>query len=315
MLNYFLDKKIRDRSQRGVVVLNKKAGVTSHDEVFQLKKALNKNFRTNKSNKIKVGHSGTLDPKVTGVLVCGTGKGTRLMEYMLMSDKQYVGEILFHQKVERKDLEKAIVKFTGKIKQTPPVKSSVKRVEREREVYKLEILEFDVDGRKAKLFCSVERGTYIRKLFHDMGEFLEITASMGDLHRVKAGPFLESNTNSIKIDDLENIVKEYKRSFNIFRKLKLRKDILKFIQPMENAMTDFKDVCIENGIEKFLNNGGDLFMPGVAKITENIKEGETVCIKNLNGRLVVVGVCKTDMAKERIPEKGVAVKTKKVLIS
>lgn len=310
----FLDKKITERAQRGIVVLNKKVGVTSHDEVFQLKKILNKNFIVNKTDKIKVGHSGTLDPKVTGVLVCGTGKATRLMEYMLMSDKQYVGEILFHEKVERKEFEKIVLKFVGKIMQTPPIKSSVKRVEREREIYKIDLLEFNEDGRSAKLFCSVERGTYIRKLFHDMGESLGTTASMGDLHRVKAGPFLESETKVIKVDDLEEIIKSYKKTFNIFMKLRLRSEILEFIQPMESAMVNFKDVYLEGGIEKFLVAGGDLFMPGVRDISEDINKDETVCIKDVKNKLIVIGISKTDMIKGSISEKGTAVKTKKVLI-
>ena len=313
----FLDSKIKDRVQRGIVVLNKKAGVTSHDEVFQLKMVLNKNFgpkKNKRKNKIKVGHSGTLDPKVTGVLVCGTGKGTRLMEYMLMSDKQYIGEIFFHQKVDRKDFEEVVKKFVGKIKQTPPVKSSVKRVEREREVYKIDILEFGEDGRKAKLFCSVERGTYIRKLFHDMGEELGVVASMGDLHRVKAGPFLESETNIVKVDDLESLIVEYKKTFNIFRKLKLRKEILKFIQSMENAMSDFKGIYLKKGVTRFLKNGGDLFAPGVDKISSDISKGEVVCIFDENKKLVVIGEAKMDLTEGKVPQKGIIAKTKKVLI-
>lgn len=307
-----LDKKIIERAERGVVVLNKKAGVTSHDEVFQLKKLLNKNFR--KKEKVKVGHSGTLDPKVTGVLVCGTGKGTRLMEYMLMSDKQYVGEILFHQKVEREDFEKIAEEFVGKIKQTPPVKSSVKREEREREIYKIEILEFGSDGRKATLFCSVERGTYIRKLFHDMGEKLGIVASMGDLHRVKAGPFLETETKTVKVDDLEGLVSRYKKTFNLFKKIELRSKILELIQPMENAVVDFKKIYLKKGITKYLKNGGDLFAPGVESVNTDIKKGEVVCIFDEYKKLVVMAEAAGDFAFGKIPQKGLIAKTKKVLI-
>ena len=129
---------IFERYTRGLVLINKQAGRTSHDEVAIVKRALKKI-----GVDTKVGHSGTLDPKVTGLLVVGLGKGTKVLEYMLLSEKVYEGEIIFHKSITREQLDDAIKKFTGTVKQLPPQKSSVKRVERERDVYALEVLEFD----------------------------------------------------------------------------------------------------------------------------------------------------------------------------
>lgn len=117
------DRTITELLDKGVIVVDKDAGPTSHESVDFLKRIL----------KIeKAGHSGTLDPKVTGVLVCGLGRATKLMEYMLLSSKEYVCLMYVHKEITQEQLDDAIKKFTGKIKQTPPVVSAVKRQERER---------------------------------------------------------------------------------------------------------------------------------------------------------------------------------------
>ncbi len=113
-------KKLLDGS---FFVIDKVPGRTSHDEVFKIRKSLLKNLNL----KIKVGHSGTLDPKVTGVLVCGLGLATRALEYVLLSKKVYRAEFLFHGKIERELFGKKLESFLGKIRQLPPVRSAVKR--------------------------------------------------------------------------------------------------------------------------------------------------------------------------------------------
>lgn len=201
----FFDNLILRKIERGIFVIDKKAGRTSHDEVHFLRKKITENL----GKKIKVGHSGTLDPKVTGVLVLGTGKGTKILEYILLSKKEYIAEFLFHKKVEEIFFRENLKKFLGKIKQIPPVKSSVKREEREREVYDLKILNFSNDGRYARIFCSVERGTYIRKLAHDLGEEMGIKTSMGDLKRTRAGVFSEKNSRIISMKNFEEIFENF----------------------------------------------------------------------------------------------------------
>jgi H/ACA ribonucleoprotein complex subunit 4 len=206
LMNFF-DNLILKKIERGIFIIDKEAGRTSHDEVYFLRKKI-----TNLSGKKnKVGHSGTLDPKVTGVLVLGTGRGTKILEYILLSKKEYIAEFLFHQKVEENFFKENLRKFLGKIKQIPPVKSAVKREEREREIYNLKILNFSDDGRYARIFCSVERGTYIRKLAHDLGEEMGIKTSMGDLKRTRAGVFSEKNSKIISLEKLEEIFENFSR--------------------------------------------------------------------------------------------------------
>lgn len=134
----FLEKKLQEEYSNSLIVIDKKAGITSHDEIYNLRRIFNIK---------KIGHSGTLDPKVTGLLIMGIGKGTKVLEYMLLSEKRYLAEFIFHKEIERKKFEKILKKFIGKIIQLPPVKSAVKREEREREVYKMDILDYDQNNR------------------------------------------------------------------------------------------------------------------------------------------------------------------------
>ena len=156
-LSGFLDvrnsKQISEHSKtlNGFFNIDKPRGPTSHDVCMIIRKILNVE---------KVGHSGTLDPQVTGVLPIAIGKATRLLRY-LEHDKEYVGVMHLHEDFPEEKLREAIKKFVGKITQLPPKRSAVKRAEREREIYSFEILE--KQGKEVLFRVHCQAGTYIRK--------------------------------------------------------------------------------------------------------------------------------------------------------
>jgi predicted rRNA pseudouridine synthase len=176
----------------GVLILNKPAGITSHDACDKVKTSLNLK---------KVGHAGTLDPMVTGVLVIALENSTKALRLFNGLNKTYLGTGHLHEDVSLDKLKETIrKKFIGEIKQTPPKRSRVKRVERERE-----ILEFDIlkkEGKNFEFLVSCQAGTYIRKLIDDLGKELKIGAHMTSLHRTMQGPF--SDKESIKVEDLRD---------------------------------------------------------------------------------------------------------------
>ena len=135
-----------------------------------------------------VGHCGTLDPKVSGVLPVLVGKWRRLMPVFQKHDKVYVGIVKTHSDISRDEMERAIGKFIGRITQTPPRKSAVARRPRERTVYSIRILEHR--GRDWLMEFHVESGTYIRKLAHDIGEEIG-GAHLSELRRTRAGSITE----------------------------------------------------------------------------------------------------------------------------
>ena len=153
----------------------------------------------------KTSHMGTLDPIVTGVLPVTLGRACRLSKYLMGSDKEYVGIMRIHEETSEKKLKEEINKFVGKIIQLPPVRSSVKRAERVREIKSFEILE--ISGKDVLFKTTVQAGTYVRKLIHDLGEKIG-GAHMLELRRTRAGIFTEEKIFTLY--EFESAVKEFK---------------------------------------------------------------------------------------------------------
>ena len=210
----------------GFLVINKDKGCTSHDCVKQVRKLLNIK---------KVGHTGTLDPEVTGTLPIAIGSATRFIQY-LPQGKTYIGQIklgirtntddihgkIINQKswpkINTEKLDQNLNKFRGVIKQIPPKVSSVhingeraykkylnnenfELEPREVKIEELTLLKWDqVKGIiEIKIKCSA--GTYVRAIARDLGEVLKTEGCLLQLKRISACGFDEQN--SIKISDLE----------------------------------------------------------------------------------------------------------------
>jgi H/ACA ribonucleoprotein complex subunit 4 len=160
----------------------------------------------------KTSHFGTLDPKVTGVLPVALNRACKLTGYFLGEDKEYVGVMRIHEEIELDKIREVIEeKFIGKITQMPPLKSRVKRQDREREIYSFELLEKNGQDVLFKVKC--EGGTYIRKLIDDLGKEMGIGAHMLELRRISAGIFNEEDKKypSVKLYDVEKAIYEYER--------------------------------------------------------------------------------------------------------
>ncbi|MFH1585421.1 MAG: RNA-guided pseudouridylation complex pseudouridine synthase subunit Cbf5 [archaeon] len=174
-------KSTQELLEFGIINIDKPSGPTSFNISDHVRKILNLR---------KTSHFGTLDPKVTGVLPIALNRACKLTGYFLGEDKEYVGVMRIHEDISLNKIKKAIKeKFTGKITQLPPVKSRVKRQERQRLIKSFELLE--KDGQNILFKTEVQGGTYIRKLIHDLGEELGIGAHMLELRRIRAGIFSE----------------------------------------------------------------------------------------------------------------------------
>src|SRR3989344_6685001 len=120
------NKPVKELISNGVICLNKPQGPTSHQTAEYVKNILNLKH---------VGHGGTLDPHVTGVLPIALENATRITQTLLIAGKEYIALMHLHKSVENKKIKKGFDEFTGKIKQLPPIRSAVKRQLREREIY------------------------------------------------------------------------------------------------------------------------------------------------------------------------------------
>jgi tRNA pseudouridine55 synthase len=202
----------------GVLVVDKPAGMTSHDVVSIVRRRLGER---------RVGHAGTLDPDATGVLVLGVGRATRLLRFIEVQDKVYrasmilgvetttqdaSGEIVASadaSAVTRADVERWALGLVGEIEQLPPMVSAVKvggerlyrkarrgeqveRTPRKVTIHELTVERFEPGHRaRATFLVRCSRGTYVRTLAHDLGRALGVGGHVITLRRLRVGAFGE----------------------------------------------------------------------------------------------------------------------------
>jgi len=169
----------------GMIVIDKPRGPSSHQVTAWVGTMLG----------CHVGHSGTLDPGVSGVLLVMLGNTVRLAPHLLRHDKEYVCLMRLHGDVTRENLGRTAAEFTGKIYQRPPRKSAVKRNLRTRTIHSLEILGLDQRFVLFRVHCDA--GTYIRSLCHHLGLALGVGAHMQELRRTRSGPFDEGKVHTL----------------------------------------------------------------------------------------------------------------------
>lgn len=136
----------------------------------------------------KTGHSGTLDPKVTGCLIVCVERATRLVKSQQNAGKEYVGIVRLHSAIDGQvALAQALEKLTGALFQRPPLISAVKRQLRVRTIYESKLLEFDDERHLGIFWVKCEAGTYIRTLCVHLGFVLGVGGHMQELRRVRSG--------------------------------------------------------------------------------------------------------------------------------
>lgn len=278
----------------GLIPLDKPRGPTSHEVVAWTKKLLGVD---------KAGHSGTLDPPVSGLLPIGLGQSTRALSLLLMFPKEYRGVMRLHSSVPRKQLEGVIREFTAEIFQRPPQRSSVSRQTRSRTIYELELTESQGNLYLFRVLC--QSGTYIRKLVYDVGEVLGVGATMVELRRTKVGPLTEE-MGLVTLHQLNDAVFRLKEGDETpFRKLVL---------PVEESLGDIGRIIIRASAVEAICHGARLGIPGVLAISEGVKKDDTVALMSPKGELVAIG--KALLSTEEIGglQKGLASTTERVVM-
>ena len=287
-------RKTEEIINYGIVNIDKPKGPTSHQVSDYVQKILHIG---------KSGHSGTLDPGVTGVLPIALGNATRVVQALLTAGKEYAAIMHLHKNVDEHELRETIKKyFIGKIQQMPPLKSSVKRQLRTRTVYYFDILE--IDDKDVLFKVGTEAGTYIRKLIHDIGQKLKTGAHMAELRRTKAGPFDESTLFTLQ---------ELADSYYFWKEENNEKFMRKVIQPIENGVKHLPKVWIFDTTVESLCHGTDLKIPGISKLNSDINKEDVVAIMTLKNELVAFGTAQAN-SEEMTGERGIAVKTEKVFM-
>jgi H/ACA ribonucleoprotein complex subunit 4 len=278
----------------GIVNIDKPSGPSSHQVSAYVKKIIHID---------KSGHSGTLDPKVTGVLPVALGKGTRIVQSLLTAGKEYVCLMQVHADVEEKKLRATINKFIGEIDQLPPVRSAVKRQERKRTIYFIDIIE--IKGREVLFRIGCQAGTYIRKLCSDIGKQLGTGAHMAELRRTRAGPFDEETLCTLQ---------ELTDAYFYFKDKGDDKQLRKLIMPVEAGAQHLSKAWVLDNTVDTLCHGAYLNVPGVSKLEDGIKPGDRVAVLTLKGELISVGIAQMHSEDVMKKDKGLFVKSEQVFM-
>lgn len=293
---YYDKRSIEQLLEYGLIILDKPPGPTSHETVAWTKRLL----------KIpKIGHSGTLDPQVSGVLPLGLGEATKALGVLLYGPKEYHALGRLHSLPSKEKLKEVIQMFTGEIFQKPPQRSAVVRQTRTRKIYEFEVIEQKERLLLTRILC--ESGTYIRKLYYDMGEVLGPGATMIELRRTRVDQFRESD-GLVTLHELAN-------AFSLWSENKDESKIRNMIKPIESALSQIKSVVVRDSAVDAMCHGAQLAIPGVLQISSNLKKGDVVGIYTQKGE--VVALAESMMSEEEIRDatKGYAFETKRIIMA
>ena len=287
-------RSIAELLEYGIIPLDKPRGPTSHEVVAWAKRLL---------GVAKAGHSGTLDPAVSGLLPVGLGQATKALTLLLMFPKEYWAVMRIHSSVPREEIDTCVGEFTGEIYQRPPQRSSVRREVRTRTIYELEVVE--QKGNMLLLRCLCQAGTYVRKLIYDMGEVLGVGATMVELRRTKVGP-IEERDGLVTLHELS-----YARS---------RLDgggeaaIRGAVRPVEKYLDGIKKVVMRDSAVDAICHGARLAIPGILTLSDGIQKGQTTVILTGKGEVVAIG--EALMTTEAVAEskRGLAFSVKRVIM-
>lgn len=280
--------------QYAVINIDKPRGPTSHVISDYVKKLLPID---------RAGHSGTLDPKVTGVQPVSIGRATRIAQFLLTAPKEYVGIMHLHADIPEETVKAAVAKFIGKIQQLPPVRSAVKRELRTRNIYSFDLLE--MKERDVLFLVRCQAGTYIRKLCFDLGKALGSGAHMAELRRTQAGPFREDD-HLVTLNDLQDALHFYREGNEKFLRYCL--------QPIENAVSHLPKCWILDSTISSVSHGRAVAIPGISKL-DNFRKGDIVAIMTLQSELVAMGKAEMSAVEINTKEKGIGVSVEKVFMT
>ncbi|MDG6244380.1 MAG: RNA-guided pseudouridylation complex pseudouridine synthase subunit Cbf5 [Methanolobus sp.] len=287
-------RPVRQYIEMGVVNLDKPAGPTSHEvtawvkDILELKKA---------------GHSGSLDPGVTGVLPIMLGKATKSVAALRLSGKEYMCLMTLHEAVSEKKVRKVCKDFQGPVFQMPPIISAVKRAVRVRKIYYIEVI--DIKDRSVLMRVGCEAGTYMRKLCHDVGVALGCGAHMQELRRTKTGPFREDTL--VTLQDLKDAYVFWKEDGD-------ESFLRQVVRPMEEGLAHLPKVVIRDSAVDAVCRGAAIAVPGILSLDTNIKKEDEICLFTLKGE--AVALCRSLMESDEIcnNDTGVVATTERVIM-
>ncbi|UZJ53357.1 hypothetical protein CBS101457_002677 [Exobasidium rhododendri] len=293
-----LKRDIVSYIKSGVINLDKPSNPSSHEVVAWIRRMLRVE---------KTGHSGTLDPKVTGCLIVCIDRATRLVKSQQGAGKEYVAVLRLHEALsDPKKLPRVLETLTGALFQRPPLISAVKRQLRIRTIYETKLLEFDNDRHLAVFWVSCEAGTYIRTLCVHMGLLLGVGGHMQELRRVRSGA-LSENDNIVTMHDLLDAQWLYdnQRDESYLRRV---------IRPLESLLIGYKRIVVKDSAVNAVCYGAKLMIPGLLRYEAAIEIGEEVVLMTTKGEGIALAYAQMSTADLATADHGIVAKVKRCIM-
>ena len=314
-----------DTGLEGVLIIDKPSGWTSHDVVAKVRKLLG--IR-------KVGHTGTLDPSATGVLVLCLGKATRIAEYLVLADKAYRATLRLGVTTDTQDAAGAVLTrhqgpfpeeqairsvmeaCVGVTHQVPPMYSAVKvkgvplykaaraglnvpRVSRECLIHDLKIVSFQGTPTVDVVFDVVcSKGTYVRTLCADIGDTLGVGGHLASLERRRVGRF--AREQALTLEALTDAV--------------ARKDVHGYLYPLTEALAELAAFMLDPIASEAAVHGTPLPASRILRTQGQWSSGTPIRLYGADGRLLAIGKAPWGSEDPTWPASAAVVKVEKVLV-
>ncbi|EGY18144.1 centromere/microtubule-binding protein cbf5 [Verticillium dahliae VdLs.17] len=288
-----LKRDIKSYISSGVINLDKPSNPSSHEVVAWLKRMLRVE---------KTGHSGTLDPKVTGCLIVW------LVKSQQGAGKEYVCVIRLHDKLPGGQVQfaRALETLTGALFQRPPLISAVKRQLRIRTIHESKVIEFDNDRHLGVFWVSCEAGTYIRTLCVHLGLLLGVGAHMQELRRVRSGA-MDENKGLVTLHDVLDAqwTMDNTRDESYLRRV---------ISPLETLLTSYKRVVVKDSAVNAVCYGAKLMLPGLLRYESEIEVHDEVVMMTTKGEAIALGIAQMSTVEMSTCDHGVVAKIKRCIM-
>ena len=282
----------------GVINLDKPANPSSHEVVSWIKRILRVE---------KTGHSGTLDPKVTGCLIVCIDRATRLVKAQQSAGKEYIGVVRLHSAIEdTRKLNRAVETLTGALFQRPPLISAVKRQLRIRTIYESKLIEYDEKRNLGIFWVSCEAGTYIRTMCVHLGLLVGTGGHMQELRRVRSGVLSEAD-NMVTMHDVLD-------AQHVYDSTKNEAYLRRVVMPLETLLTNYKRVVVKDSAVNAICYGAKLMIPGLLRFADNIDINDEVVLMTTKGEAIAVAIAQMTTAVMATCDHGCVAKIKRVIM-
>ena len=293
-----LKRDLKSYISSGVINLDKPSNPSSHEVVAWIKRILRCE---------KTGHSGTLDPKVTGCLIVCIDRATRLVKSQQGAGKEYVCIVRLHDALkDEKDLGRSLENLTGALFQRPPLISAVKRQLRVRTIYDSNLIEFDNKRNLGVFWASCEAGTYMRTLCVHLGMLLGVGGHMQELRRVRSGA-LSENDNMVTLHDVLD-------AQWVFDNTRDESYLRKIIQPLETLLVGYKRIVVKDSAVNAVCYGAKLMIPGLLRYEEGIELYDEVVLMTTKGEAIAVAIAQMSTVDLATCDHGVVATVKRCIM-